>query len=146
MVKKQQYEEKYLLNKHPFDPNSEKLQVYAYFDSVWKPGYSYSWNSPYSYALYSLVLEGSIKRVNSNGDTYIYEAGNFYLSLPVSNQGASMTFGKSRCVRKCLSVYRNSFHDLIISRLFPENIAVKLVEGVYYPFIVTAPRKIAVHA
>lgn len=115
--------EHYKFNSFPFVPEEQRIQLYAYCDSEWKAGYKVRVsNSATNYALYSLTLDGELESTElDSGEHILNRANDFWIIPSIEKRTMRHRIGKNApFLRKFILVHRNSFHDMICSRMFPD--------------------------
>ncbi len=108
------YKENFFYNRAPFDPSADTIQFFAWFDSIWKPGFIASGKYP-EHVIYTFITEGSYKIYRGDSISILKE-GDFSIgSRPYKK--AEVT-SNVPCRRKSFMVYKDSLHEMIISRMF----------------------------
>ena len=114
----QLYSENYRINPIPFDASDDRIQFYCSFLSTWKPGFTGK-SAGGTHAVYSLVLQGKYHLYYKERKYTIPEA-HFTINRIPHPYTKAVTAGQFPLVRKSCMLYRNAFHDMISSRLFPD--------------------------
>lgn len=112
------YHEEYHFNKEEFDPNTDKIQFYCAFRSVWQPGFVTHGNSG-NLAIYTLIKQGSSRSCTAKGPyTSGTGANHFTFTRKKYNYTKSFVTSSEPLIRKAIMVYPNSFHEMLTSRYF----------------------------
>ena len=90
------YTEHYHINPIPFDPGDDRIQFRCSFHSRWLPGFVGK-SAGGVHAIYSLVLQGK-----------------YHLQYPDCRYTVP-----EHHFTKSFMIHRNTFHDMLVSRLFP---------------------------
>ena len=114
----QLYSENYRINPIPFDASDDRIQFYCSFLSTWKPGFTGK-SAGGTHAVYSLVLQGKYHLYYKERKYTVPEA-HFTINRIPHPYTKAVTAGQFPLVRKSCMLYRNAFHDMISSRLFPD--------------------------
>jgi AraC-like DNA-binding protein len=112
------YDEEYHFNKEEFDPNTDKIQFYCAFRSVWQPGFVTHGNSGHL-AIYTLIKQGTSTSCPPKGPFATGSGANhFTFSRKKFNYTKSFVTSSEALVRKAIMVYPNAFHEMLTSHFF----------------------------
>ena len=115
---KKYYKENYLFNHEPPDANLRGLRCYAYFDSIYKPGFR-NYGSVCHYGVITLVLSGeyTIRRIDSV-HSVTRKSGTFSISIPGDTPQEIQVTSKEPCVRKGLLIYPTDEYKALFHQYF----------------------------
>ena len=117
---KKYYKENYLFNHDPPGANLHGLRCYAYYDSIFKPGFrsDSGYNCPYG--VITLVVSGEYKTRHVDSNLFnTRKTGLFSISLPGSSNREILVSGKEPCIRKGLLIYPTEEYQMIFRQYFP---------------------------
>ena len=115
---KKYYKENYLFNHYPPDAALRGLRCYAYFDSIYKPGFR-NYGSICHYGVITLVLSGeyTIRRIDSV-HSVTRKSGTFSISIPGDTPQETQVTSKEPCVRKGLLIYPTDEYKALFHQYF----------------------------
>ena len=117
---KKYYKENYLFNHDPPGANLHGLRCYAFYDSIFKPGFrsSSGYNCPYG--VITLIVSGEYKTRHVDSNLFnTRKTGMFSISLPGSSNREILVSGKEPCIRKGLLIYPTEEYQMIFRQYFP---------------------------
>lgn len=117
---KKYYKENYLFNHDQPGANLHGLRCYAYYDSIFKPGFrsGSGYNSPYG--VITLVLSGEYKTRHIDSNLFnTRKTGMFSIRLPGISNHEILVSGKEPCIRKGLLIYPTEEFLMIFRQYFP---------------------------
>jgi AraC-like DNA-binding protein len=120
MPDKKYYKENYLFNHYPPGANLHGLRCYAYYDSIFKPGFrsTSGYNCPYG--VITLIVSGEYKTRHVDSNLFnTRKTGLFSISLPGSSNHEILVTGKEPCIRKGLLIYPTEEYLMIFRQYFP---------------------------
>ena len=112
------YKENYLFNHYPPSAHLRGLRCYAYFDSIYKPGFRNP-GSTYQYGVITLVISGEYK-IHRIGSTHSVtrKAGALSISLPGDTPQETQVTVKESCIRKGLLIYPTEEYKMLFRQYF----------------------------
>ena len=117
---KKYYKENYLFNHDPPGANLHGLRCYAYYDSIFNPGFrsGSGYNCPYG--VITLIVSGEYKTRHVDSNLFnTRKTGMFSISLPGSSNREILVSGKEPCIRKGLLIYPTEEYQMIFRQYFP---------------------------